>query len=295
MSSDLNSTAINSSTNIVEINLENAQQYLIDESFIRPVLVDFWAEWCAPCKSLIPILEKLAKEYAGAFLLAKVNADEMNMISSQFGVQSLPTVMLMKDGQPIDGFAGALPELQVRELLAKYLPKPWEKFVNDAQAFIMAGDFNAALPLLRQAYDDSKHEAAIACLLAQCHLELNRIDNAEAILATIKIADQDAHYTQLLAQVELQKQAAKSPELVALEVAHANEPDNLQFAYQLAIQYHAEDAYRPALELLIGILRKDRNFAEGAAKKTFMDILAALGKGDALAIEFQRKLFTLLY
>jgi len=281
--------------NIIEINVENAKQFLVDESFIRPVLIDFWADWCAPCKSLMPILEKLANEYTGAFLLAKVNADEMGMISSQFGVRSLPTVMLMKDGQPIDGFTGALPEVQVRELLDKYLPKPWEKFVNDAQSLIMAGDFNTALPLLRQAYEDSKHHAAIACLMAQCHLELNRFDNAEAILATIKIADQDAHYEQLLAQVALKKQAAKTPELVALEAAHANEPDNLQFAYQLAIQYNAEDAYRPALELLMAILRKDRNFAEGAVKKTFMDILAALGKGDALAIEFQRKLFTLLY
>ena len=281
--------------NVIEINLENAKQYLVDESFNRPVLIDFWADWCAPCKTLMPILEKLANEYAGAFLLAKVNADEMNMISSQFGVRGLPTVMLMKDGQPIDGFAGALPEKEVRELLDKYLPKLWEKLVTDAQTFIMAGDFNSALPLLRQAYDESKHDAAIAYLLVQCHLELNRIDNAEAILATVKAADQDAHYQQLLAEIELKKQAAKSPELVALEAAHASEPDNLQFAYDLAIQYHAELAHRPALELLIAILRKNRNFADGAVKKTFTDILTSLGKGDALAIEFQRKLFTLLY
>jgi len=281
--------------NIVEINLENAQQYLIDESFIRPVLIDFWAEWCGPCKSLMPILEKLANECSGAFLLAKVNSDEMSMISSQFGVRSLPTVILMKDGQPIDGFTGALPEVQVRELLDKYLPKIWDKFVNEAQTFIMAGDFDSALPLLRQAYEDSKHDSAIACLLAQCHLELNRIDNAEAILATIKIADQNTHYEQLLVQVALKKQAAKTPELIALEAAYADDPENLNCAYQLAIQYNAENAYRPALELLLSVLKKDRNFAEGAVKKTFMDILAALGKGDPLAIEFQRKLFTLLY
>ena len=281
--------------NIIEINLENAQQYLIDESFVRPVLIDFWAEWCGPCKNLMPILEKLANEYAGAFLLAKVNADEMNMISSQFGVRSLPTVMLMKDGQPIDGFTGALPEVQVRELLEKHLPKLWEKNVNEAQAFIMSGDFNSALPLLRQAYEDSKHNAAIACLLAQCHLELNRIDNAEAILATIKLEDQDAHYAQIRAHAELKKQAAKTPELIALEAAYANEPSDLNCAYQLAIQYNAEAAHRPALELLLEILRKDRNFAEGTVKKTFMDISSALGKADPLAIEFQRKLFTLLY
>jgi putative thioredoxin len=281
--------------NIVDINLENAKQLLVDESFTRPVLIDFWAEWCAPCKNLMLILEKLANEYAGAFLLAKVNADEMGMISSQFGVRSLPTVMLMKDGQPIDGFSGALPEKEVRELLEKYLPKPWEKCVTDAQAFIVAGDFNSALPLLRQAYEESNHYVAIAYLLAQCHVQLNRMDNAEAILATINLADQDAHYQQLLAQIELKKQAAKTPELVVLEAAYAHEPENLQVAYELASQYQAEAIYRPALELLLAILRQERSFSEGAAKKRFMDIVAVLGKGDALAIEFQRKLFTLLY
>jgi putative thioredoxin len=281
--------------NIVDINLENAKELLIDESFKRPVLVDFWADWCAPCKSLMPILEKLANEYQGAFLLAKVNADEMGMISAQFGVRSLPTVMLMKDGQPIDGFAGALPEVQVRELLAKYLPKPWEKPVEEAKALMAAGDFGGALPLLRAAYEESGQLASIALLIAQCHLELNRIDNAEAVLAGIKMADQDNFYEQLLAQLALKKQAAKTPELVALEAAHEAQPDNLDIAYQLAVQYNAEGTHRPALELLMAILRKDRNHAEGAARKAFTDILAALGKGDPLAIEFQRKLFTLLY
>jgi putative thioredoxin len=286
---------VNDIFNIVEINLENAKQYLIHESFNRPVLVDFWADWCAPCKSLMPILEKLANEYNGSFLLAKVNADEMNMISAQFGVRSLPTVMLIKDGEPVDGFAGALPEKQVRELLEKYLPKPWEKLVHDAQEFIMTGNFNDALPLLRHAYDDSQHLAAIACLLVQCYLGLNRIDNAEAILSTIKMQDQDALYHQLIAQIELQRQAAKTPELVALEAAHANDPQNLDICYQLALQYNQEMAYRPALELLIQILSKDRNYGNGIARKTLTDILIALGKGDPLAIEFQRKLFTLLY
>jgi len=183
----------------------------------------------------------------------------------------------------------------VRELLDKYLPKPWEKFVTDAQALMAAGDFNAALPLLRQAYEDTKQSAAIAFLMAQCHLELNRIDNAEAVIGQIQPADQDEQYNQLLEQIALKKQSAKSPELVALEAAHLQNPDDFNVSYQLAQQYFAELAYRPALELLLGILRKDRNFAEGAVKKTFTEILTALGKGDPLAIEFQRKLFTLLY
>lgn len=281
--------------NIVDITLENAQQLLIDESFKRLVVIDFWAEWCGPCKSLMPILEKLATQYNGAFLLAKVNADEQNVIASQFGVRSLPTVMIMKDGQPIDGFTGAQTEIQVREVLEKHLPKPWEQPLAEAQQFIVANDHVSALPLLRKAYDESKHLAAIAFLLAESNIALNRLESAEAILSTIKTVDQDTHYDQLIAQITLKKQAAKSPELIALEAAYAYDPNNMDTAYQLALQYVQEKIYRPALELLIGILRTNRNYADGQARKALTDLLVALGKGDPLAIEFQRKLFTLLY
>ena len=99
---------------IVNIDETNAQQILIEESSRRPVLVDFWADWCEPCKTLMPLLEKLAEEYQGQFLLAKVNADEQQGIAQQLGVRSLPTVMLIKDGQPVDGFVGAQPESQIR-------------------------------------------------------------------------------------------------------------------------------------------------------------------------------------
>ena len=118
--------------NVVDIDQNNAQQYLIDESFNRPVVVDFWADWCAPCKQLMPLLEKLADEYAGAFLLAKINADEQQGISQQLGVRSLPTVMVFKDGQPVDGFAGAQPETAVREMLQKHLPSPWDAKIAEA-------------------------------------------------------------------------------------------------------------------------------------------------------------------
>ena len=101
---------------IVNIDETNAQQYLIEESMNRPVVVDFWADWCEPCKVLMPLLEKLANEYQGQFLLAKVNADEQQMIAQQLGVRSLPTVMVIKEGQPVDGFVGAQPETQVREM-----------------------------------------------------------------------------------------------------------------------------------------------------------------------------------
>lgn len=280
---------------IVDITTNNAQSLLIEESFNRPVLVDFWADWCGPCKSLMPLLEKIAAEFDGAFLLAKVNADTENMIAAQFGVRSLPTVVLMKDGQPIDGFVGAKSEQEVREFLAPHLPKPWEAALQQAQELIAAQDIQGALPLLRQVYEESGREPQIACLFAQQLVELKRLEEAEAVLQQIKMADQDSFYEQVMAQLELKQQSAKTPELTALEEAHAQQPDNLEVAYQLALQMHQESLHRPALEILLNIMKKDRNFADGAVRKTMTDILAALGKGDPLAVEFQRKLFTLLY
>lgn len=283
------------SEHIVDIDQNNAQQMLIEESYQRPVLVDFWADWCGPCKSLMPILEKLAGEYAGQFLLARVDADQQQMIASQFGVRSLPTVVLMKEGQPVDGFMGAQAETAVRELLEKHLPQPWEGMLEEGRALAAAGQFSEALVPLRQAWQDSQERSDIGVVLASVYLELNRSAEAEAIIDKIPLVDQDAAYQQVKAQLELKQQAAKSPELEALEQQHRDNPDDLDAAYQLSLQYSQDGHHREALDLLYQILQKNLNFQDGAAKKSMMDMIASLGKGDPLAVEFQRKIFTLMY
>ncbi len=280
---------------IVDIDESNAAHWLIDESRQRPVVIDFWADWCEPCKMLMPILEKLAEEYKGAFVLARVNADSQQMIAQQFGVRSLPTVMVMQDGQPVDGFAGAQPEGAVREMLKKYLPSPWEGLLRKAAEHLQAGEASEAIAILRPAYEDSgrQHEVAMAYALAL--IEGMRLDEASALLDGVKMADQDAAYEQCRAQLEIRREAAESPEMAALEEQLAGDPDNLDLRAQLALHYTAAGRYREGLENLFAVLQQQLDHGNGSTRKTLLDTIASMGKGDPLAAEYQRKLYSLLY
>ena len=281
--------------NVVDIDQNNAQQHLIDESFNRPVVVDFWADWCAPCKQLMPLLAKLADEYAGAFLLAKINADEQQGISQQLGVRSLPTVMVFKDGQPVDGFAGAQPETAVREMLQKHLPSPWDAKIAEATELLDQGDTSGALALLRAAWEESNKLLEITLAYAGALVEGNRLDEAEEVLNEVRLVDRGAVHEQLMAQIELKREAGKSPEIEALESELASDESNHSVRVKLAVQLTTGAHYRDALEHLLVVLRADRDWNNGEAKRLYLDTIASIGKGDPLAAEYQRKLFSILY
>jgi putative thioredoxin len=286
---------MNAANHVVDIDESNAQTLLIEESLNRPVVVDFWADWCGPCKQLMPILGKLAAEYQGAFLLAKVNADEQQMLAQQLGVRSLPTVMVIKDGQPVDGFSGAQPESAVREMLDKHVPSPQADALAEAEQRLAEGDIPGALTLYRGAWEESGQKPEFTMAYAGALIAANRLDEAEALLADIKMVDQDARYEQLKAQIELQRQAARSPEVEALEADLASDEQNHEVRVKLAVQLSSHGQYREALEHLLVVLRADRDWGNGEAKRVYLDMIATIGKGDPLAAEYQRKLFSLLY
>jgi len=281
--------------NIIDITPENFQQALIEESMKRLVVVDFWADWCAPCKALMPILEKLANEYNGQFLLAKVNCDEQQAIAAQFGVRSLPTVALLKDGQPVDGFMGAQPETEIRQMLEKHLPKEYEIAYQQAQEKIASGELEEACTLLNAAHLAEPKRSDIALTFADVLIELGNLEAAEAVIGNIPLQDQDAQYNQVKAKLELASEAADSPEVKALEDKLQENPDDAQTVIELAVQYNQTNRPEEALELLLGCLRKDLNAADGEAKKAMTDILSALDNANALKAKYQRKLYTLLY
>ena len=280
---------------VVVVDQTNAQQILIDESFNRPVLVDFWADWCEPCKQLMPLLERLADEYAGAFLLAKINADEQQGIAGQLGVRSLPTLMLFKDGQPVDGFTGAQPETAIRELLQKHLPSPWDAKIAEATDLLDQGQTADAVALLRVAWEESNRLLEVTLAYAGALLEANRLDDAEAVLNEVRLVDRDAVHEQLMAQIELKREAGKSPEVEALEADLEANPDSHDVRVKLAVQLTTGGQYREALEHLLHVLRIDRDWNNGEAKRLYLDTIASIGKGDPLAAEYQRKLFSILY
>lgn len=280
--------------NIVEVNEQNFQQVLIEESAKRLVMIDFWADWCAPCKALMPILEKLANEYDGKFLLAKVNADEQKKISSQFGIRSLPTVIFMKDGQPIDAFQGAESEAGVRAKLEQHLGEQAHDVLADAQRKLADGDFEGALADLQPAYAEARRYD-IAMSLAYTLMQLNRCDEAQTVMDAVPLEERSNDHEQLLSQIELKREVSKSPELKALEEQHNADPDNIELAFDLAAKYIQSKQYKDALMLLYEILKIDKEFRNGGAKKAFLDALAGLGKGDPVAVEYQGKFFNLLH
>lgn len=279
---------------VVDINETNLHQTL-EQSMSVPVLFYFWSDRSQHCLQLTPVLNKLAAEYAGQFILAKVDCDAEQMIASQFGLRSIPTVYMFQEGQPVDGFQGPQPEEMIREFLQRFLPKTEDLKLAEAVEMLQDDRALDALPLLKDAWQASNQRSDIGLTLAETQIALNKIEDAEAVLATIPLQDRDTRYQGLIAQIELLKQAADTPEIQQLQQQVQQQPENVELAVQLALQLHQVGRNEEALELLMGHLQKDLAAANGNARKTLMDILAALGTGDALAGKYRRQLYSLLY
>lgn len=279
--------------NVVDITPENFQQVILQQSQEKLVLVDFWAQWCEPCKDLMPMLEKIASEYKNEMILARVDCEAQQEIAAQFGIRNLPTVMVVQAGQPVDGFAGMQSESQIREMLAKYLPKPGDAEMQQAAQFVQQGDYQSAFPLAKQAVDLNAENIDAKYLYIDCLIETGSVAQAKAELETIRLVDQDQRYQTLTGKVELAEQAADSPELRELQTAVENNPDDLQLKIDLAIQLQQAHKVDEALPLLHQVLLTDLNFGE--AKKVMLDMINALADGDPQKSLYRRKVYSLLY
>ncbi|PRO71768.1 co-chaperone YbbN [Alteromonas alba] len=281
------------SNNIVDLTVENFQQIILEVSKEKIVLIDFWAEGYEPCKELSPILEKIAGDYPDALLLARVDCEREQQVAAQFGIRNLPTVMVVKDAQPVDGFAGMQPEIEIRAMLGKYLPSPEDEFLAKAAELIASGDYSGAFPMAKQAYEINPDNVDSKYLYIDCLIETGAVPAAKELLAEIKLVDQDQRYHTLQGKVELAEQAADTPEIRALQEQAAANPDDLQVKVDLAVALYQVQRFEEALELLYGVLLKDFGFGE--AKKLILDIINALPDGDSLKSGYRRKVYSLMY
>ena len=283
-----------SAQNIVNITEANLQQTL-EQSMVKPVLFYFWSERSQHCLELTPVLERLATQYNGQFILAKLDCDAEHVVASQFGLRAIPTVYLFQNGQPVDGFQGPQPEDAIRALLDKVLPREEELKAQQALELIQEGKHDEALPLLKDAWQLSNQDSQIGLLLAETLIALQRSDEAEAVLKTVPMQDQDTRYQGLVAQIELLKKAADTPEIQLLQQQVEQNPQDAALAAQLALQLHQVGRNEEALALLFSHLQKDLDAGDGQVRKMLQEILAALGTGDALAAKYRRQLYSLLY
>jgi putative thioredoxin len=282
------------SEHIVELNEQNLRQ-IIEQSVQQPILIHFWAPMSPESTDIIPELQTLAQKYQGAFTLALLNCEQEQAIAGQFGVQSLPTIALFSNGQPIDGLGGPQNIEAITAMLSKHLPSQDELTLKEAIEKLHNGEHAQALALIESLPEELQVRGDVKLTMTDCLLETQQFESAKALLAHIPLEYQDNYYKGLVAKLELHEQAADSPEIQSLESLFEQNSTDANIANELALQYHQVARSEEALDLLWSFLVKDLNVCDGDLKKSFMDILSALGQGNSMAAKYRRQFYSLLY
>ena len=281
----------------LDVSLADFEQQVVAASDKVPVVIDFWAPWCAPCKSLKPILEKLAAEYDGKFLLAKVNSDENQELSAKYGVRGIPAVKAMVNGRIIDEFTGALPEGEVRAWLEKIIPSPAEELRRAAEQLVEAGDLAGALKLLAEAARLEPGNEWVRVDAAEILLAVGEVAEARRLLDSVKSPDilKDDRVLQLLAKLKFAEANSGGASEASLAEAVAANAGDLEARLKLANFLIAANRHAEGMDQLIEIVRRNRGFKDEIARKTLLDVFNLLGGQNELVAEYRRKLASALY
>ncbi len=278
----------------VELNEQNFQQ-IIEGSMHTPVLIHFWAPMSQESISIIPALQQLSQQYSNSLTLALLNCAEQQNLAQKFGVQTLPTIALFKNGQAVDGMGGAQSIESIKDMLTKHLPSQEELQLHAAIQLVEEEQYQAALPIFISLLEHFNSNGQIKLYIAQCYVENQAYDQAEAMLSSVLMQDQDSKYKELIAKLELHKKAGNTPEIQALEEKYRINPIDNEIILELAIQYSQVNRQEEALDILMAALLKNVNAQDGQIKKTFMDILSALGQANPITAQYRRQLYSLLY
>lgn len=281
---------------VFDVTTVNFQQQVLEKSHQVPVVVDFWAPWCGPCKTLLPMVSQLADEYNGLFLLAKVNIDEEPSLAEKYGVRSVPTVKLFRDGAEVAQFMGAIPESQLRAFIEPHIIRESDRLISEAEQRFIAGDHEGAFALLDEAKQQLPPNPRVDLSRIEMLIALDRIDEAIAQLQALPAniaAEPDALI--LAARLEFATLASQSPSMEELQQIIENDVSASDARYRLAARAIVVGDYETALQQLLELLKRDRNYGNDAGRKGLLKVFEILGGGGELVDHYRRQMFNFLH
>jgi putative thioredoxin len=281
---------------IFEAGNDTFDEQVLARSQSVPVVVDFWASWCGPCRVLMPLLDKLAKDYDGLFALAKVNSDAEQELAARFGIRSLPTVKVFRHGQVVDEFMGAQPESVIRALLDRHVEREADRMRARAAELASGGNTSGALDLLRAAHQQDPGHGGVIMDLARTFLAAGDTSEAERLFKQLSPAAQLEDDAQVLShEIQHARTLANAPDRDTLRKIVDERPEDLEARHRLGLRYVQESRYDEALEQFLEIMTRDRKFGDDLGRRSMLEVFRILGPGDERVARYRTRMAAALY
>ncbi len=284
------------SANAIDVTDEGFQERVIEASRRVPVILDFWAEWCGPCQVLKPILEKLAAEYQGRFVLAKVDSDEHPRLAGRYAVRGIPTVVAVVNGEEVERFSGAQPESQVRQFLDRVIPSLASRHRDEAMALVAQGHVSTAVGLLEKALETTPGDESLRMMLARLQWDSGFCDEARKTMDALAPASRlEEEAAALLAKMELEEKIRDLPGEETLLEQIVSAPEDLGARLNYASVMASKGDYGAALDQLLEIVRRDRTFQDDVGRKTMLKLFQMIQGQDDLVSRYRKLLSATLH